>query len=116
MFPGGMNPKQMQTILKRMGIKLEEIEAERVIIECVDRNIIIENPQVLLTKMPSQEMFQISGDILEEEKDEGGEVEISEEDIAMVAEKAEVDKKKAEEALVETGGDIAKAILLLKGS
>jgi len=28
MFPGAINPKQMQTMMKRMGIKMEEIDAE----------------------------------------------------------------------------------------
>lgn len=118
MMPGGMSPKQMQTVMKRMGIKVEEVDAERVIIECVDRRIIIENPQVMLTKMPNQEMFQISGDVTEEEKEESGEVDIqiSDDDIAMVADQANVGKEQAAEMLEETRGDIAEAIMRLKES
>jgi len=118
MFPGGMNPKQMQKMLKRMGIKVDEIEAQRVVIEGVDKDIIIENPQVMLTKMPNQEMFQISGDVTEVDKDEAAEAEpeITDEDIAMVSEQAGVGKQRAEEALLETRGDIAEAILKLKES
>lgn len=117
MFPGGMNPKQMQMMLKKMGIKVEDIKAERVVIECLDRKIIIENPQVMLTKMPQQEMFQISGDVTEEEKEgpEDVKTEITEDDVEMVAEQAGVDLKVAEEALEEADGDIAEAILKLKG-
>ena len=117
MFPGGMNPKQMQKMLKRMGIKVDEIEAQRVVIEGADKDIVIENPQVMLTKMPNQEMFQISGDVTEVDKDEavGTEPEITDEDIAMVAEQAGVGNEQAEEALLETRGDIAEAILKLKG-
>jgi len=115
MIPGGMNPKQMQQVMKRMGIKEEDIDAERVIIECADRNIVIENPQVMLTKMPNQEMFQISGEISEEEKEEEEvEAQISEEDVEMVMDQANVGKIQAEEALVETRGDIAEAIMKLK--
>ena len=33
MFPGGVNPKQMAQMMKRMGIKNEELEAKRVVIE-----------------------------------------------------------------------------------
>jgi nascent polypeptide-associated complex subunit alpha len=119
MFPGGMSPKQMQTVLKRMGIKVEEIQAERVVIECADKNIIIGSPQVMLTKMPQQEMFQISGEVSEEEK--GGEgpedvkTAITDDDIEMVMEQTSVDKETAEEALVAAEGDIAEAILKLKG-
>ena len=115
MMPGGMSPKQMQTVMKRMGIKVEEIDAQQVIIKCADRNIVIEEPQVMLTKMPNQEMFQISGTITEEEaSDEPVETEISEEDVEMVMDQANVGKVQAEEALEESRGDIAEAILKLK--
>lgn len=116
MMPGGMSPKQMQTVMKRMGIKVEEIDAEQVIIKCSDRKIIINEPQVMLTKMPNQEMFQISGDVSEEEAGEEEEVDIqiSEEDVEMVMDQANVGKIQAEEALEETRGDIAEAIMKLK--
>ena len=120
MFPGGMSPKQMQTVLKRMGVKVEDIKAEKVIIQCADRNIIISNPQVMLTKMPQQEMFQISGEVSEEEKGgEGSEdvkTEITDDDIEMVMEQTSVDRQTAEEMLEETEGDIADAIMKLKKS
>lgn len=118
MFPGGMSPKQMQTVLKRMGIRVEEIEAERVIIECADRNIIINSPQVMLTKMPQQEMFQVSGEVTEEGKltegDEEVKVDITEDDVEMVMDQAGVDKATAERALLDSNGDIADAIMKLK--
>jgi nascent polypeptide-associated complex subunit alpha len=119
MMPGGMSPKQMQQVMKRMGIKVEEIEALRVVIEGVDKNIVVENPQVMLTKMPNQEMFQISGDIKEEDKSEESgsvDIQITDDDIAMVADQANVSKEQAEEALEETRGDIAEAIMKLKQS
>jgi nascent polypeptide-associated complex subunit alpha len=118
MFPGGMSPKQMQTVMKRMGIKVEEIVAERVIIQCADKNIIITNPQVMLTKMPNQEMFQISGDVSEDEKgsEEEVETEITQEDVEVVMDQTGVDRKTAEDVLEETRGDIALAILKLKKS
>jgi nascent polypeptide-associated complex subunit alpha len=115
MIPGGMNPKQMQKALKRMGIKIDEIDAERVIIECAETNIVIENPQVMLTKMPNQEMYQISGESVEVDKDVApAEPTITDEDISMVADQANVGKQQAEEALIETKGDIAEAIMMLK--
>jgi len=115
-----MNPKQMQTMLKRMGIKVEQIEAMQVIIKGADEDIVINDPQVMLTKMPNQEMFQISGKVEYVEAgssdgDYGVKVEITDEDIEMVAEQAGVSKKQAKEALVETEGDIAEAIMKLKG-
>ena len=76
MFPG-VDPRQMQGMLKKMGISQEDVDASRVIIEKTDNSrIIIDNPSVQRIKMQGQETFQISGDILEE----SGEVGISEED------------------------------------
>jgi len=113
MFPGNVNPKQMQTIMKRMGIRVEEVDAQRVVIEGADKNIIIENPQVMITKMPNQDIFQIMGTVVDEEKE--AKVEIDEEDVKMVAEQAGVKEEEARKALEENNGDIAAAILKLKG-
>ena len=66
MFPG-LNPKKMQAMMKQMGIAQEEIDANRVIIESDEGNIIINNPSVVKVNMQGQENFQISGDISEEE-------------------------------------------------
>ncbi len=108
MFPG-VNPKQMQAVMKQMGISQEEIGALRVIIEKTDNSrIIIENPSVQKIKMQGQETFQISGDISEE----SGETEISEEDIKTIMEKTGASKKKAKETLEKTG-DLAEAIMEL---
>jgi len=93
--------------MKQLGMKQEDIDAERVIIECSDKNIIIEEPNVQKIVMQGQESFQISGSISEQEKG------ISEEDIEQVMEKAQVSRSKAEEALKEAKGDLAEAILSL---
>jgi nascent polypeptide-associated complex subunit alpha len=108
MFPG-VDPRQMQGMLKKMGISQEDVDASRVIIEKTDGNrIIIGNPSVQKIKMQGQETFQIAGDISEEVKEVG----ISEEDIQTVMEKTGVSKKKAKETLEKTG-DLAEAILEL---
>jgi nascent polypeptide-associated complex subunit alpha len=108
MFPG-VDPRQMQGMLKKMGISQEDIDASKVIIEKTDGNkIIIDNPSVQKVKMQGQETFQIAGDISEE----SGKVEISEKDIQTIVEKTGVSKKKAKETLEKTG-DLAEAILEL---
>jgi nascent polypeptide-associated complex subunit alpha len=108
MFPG-VDPKQMQGMLKKMGISQEDVDASRVIIEKTDGNkIIIDNPSIQKIKMQGQETFQIAGDISEESQEIG----ISEDDIKTVMEKTGVSKKKAEETLEKTG-DLAEAILEL---
>lgn len=103
-----LDPKKMQQVMKQLGMKQEDIEAERVIIECSDKNIIIENPNVQKVVMQGQESFQITGNISEQEKG------ISEQDIEQVMEKAQVSREKAEKALKNSKGDLAEAILSLQ--
>jgi nascent polypeptide-associated complex subunit alpha len=103
---GGMNPKKMQGMMKQLGIKQEEIEAARVIIEREEGNIVIENPSVTKVEMQGQETWQIMGDVSEER--EG----IKEEDVKLVAEKTGKSEAEARKALEETS-DIAEAIVKL---
>ena len=58
-----------------------------------------------------QETYQVTGTAVEVEK----EIEIPQEDIEMVANTAGVRAADAEEALRETAGDLAEAILKLNG-
>ena len=82
MFPG-LDPKKMQAVMKQMGIRQEEIDAKRVIIETENSNIIIDNPSVLKVNMQGQESFQISGEVSNEEKEE----ENTDQDLQTIMEK-----------------------------
>ena len=106
---GGINPKQMEGMMRKMGISQETIPAGRVIIEKTDGNrIVIEEPNVLRIKMQGQESFQITG----EAKEETQKLEISEDDVKTVMEKTGCDEKQARKSLEKTG-DLAESILEL---
>jgi nascent polypeptide-associated complex subunit alpha len=107
----GINPKQIQGMMKKMGISNTQINAKRVIIECEDKNIIIEPAEVVQIKMQGQESFQVSGEIREEELNESL---FSEEDIQTVIEKTGKEYDEVKEALEKNEGDIASAILDLR--
>ena len=111
MFPGLGNPKQMQGMLKKMGISQEDVSVEKVIIEKTDGSkTIIENPSVIKIKMQGNESFQISGDISEIQE----EPELfSEEDIKSVMEKTGCTEEIAIQTLEKNNGDLAEAILEL---
>ncbi|MBS3118730.1 nascent polypeptide-associated complex protein [Candidatus Woesearchaeota archaeon] len=109
MFPG-VNPKQMQSMMRQMGIQQSEIAAVEVIIKTADKEIVIKNPEVIRVKMGGQETFQIGGQITERAL----EAEISLEDIKTVMEQAGVNENEAKTALQKTKGDLAEAILMLK--
>lgn len=112
MMPG-INPRMMRQAMKRMGIQQTEIDAEEVIIKTKESEIVITEPQVSKVNMMGQETFQIVGNIHERAK--SAEAEISRDDIKTVAEQADVSEKEAEKALKEARGDIAAAIIKLKG-
>jgi nascent polypeptide-associated complex subunit alpha len=102
-----LNPKQMEKMAKQLGMKMETVEAEQVIIKLqAGGEIVIDNPQVSRINMMGQDTFQVTGDI--SEKDEEGE-----DDVEIVAEKAGVSRDEAKRVLDETN-DIAEAILKLK--
>ena len=92
---GGLDPKKMQAVMKQMGIKQEEIAASRVVIECSDKQIVLEPVSVQKIMMQGQETWQLSGTVREEPL----QVEISEADIALVAEKTGKSKDDARKAL-----------------
>jgi len=106
MFPG-MNPKQVEQAMKKLGIKQQNIEAYEVIIKTKDKNLIIKDPQVVKMNMMGQDSLQITGEIVEENN-------ISEDDVNTVAEQANVSKEQAREALEKNHGDLAAAILELQ--
>ncbi len=106
---GGINPKQMQGMMKKMGIAQNEINAKRVIIECGDKKIIIDEPSVIKISMQGQTSYQISG----EEREESLEA-FSEDDIKMVMDKTGKSKDKVVDFLKKNNGDIALAIMELK--
>lgn len=107
---GGVNPSQIKAMMKQLGIKTEDIIAERVIIECPEKKIVIESPQIQKIEMKGQLSWQITGDAREETK----EAKITEEDIKLVMEKTGKTEKEARKVLNETR-DIAEAIVRLSG-
>ncbi len=105
-----INPKQIEQAMKKMGIKSEEIIAEEVVIKTPEKDLVISNPQVTRINMGGQESLQITGEIVERYRSK-----FSEDDIKIIIEQTGVTKQEAAKALEETG-DIAAAILKLKGA
>ncbi len=109
MFPGGVNPKQMQGMMKKMGISQEQLPVNRIVFEMDDGNLVIEEPGVMKIKMQGQTSYQVTGEAVEEEVSS-----FSEEDVEMVMEKTGKEKGVVVAALEESEGDIAEAIMGLK--
>ena len=105
----GINPREMQKAMKRLGIKQEEIDAELVIIKTADKDLIIKNPHVSKVNMMGQDTIQVVGDIVEVDKEQANEG-----DISTVMEQTNCTKEEAVEALEQSNGNLAEAILKLQ--
>ncbi len=113
----GLSPRDMKKLMRQFGIKIEELKVERAVLELEDGRILILEPPTasfMMKQKGQPPTFYLVGSPREEKREEA-KIEISEEDIELVAEQAGVSREEAKKALEEAGGDIAEAILRLKG-
>jgi nascent polypeptide-associated complex subunit alpha len=109
-----VDPRTLKNMMDKMGIKTSEIDAQSVTIHCADKDIVISSPQVTRIEAQGSVSFQIAGNI--EERIAIAAVEITEDDINMVMERTGVsDRERVLKALQAANGDIAQAIIVLKG-
>ncbi len=116
MFP--LNPRDLQRLMKKMGLKMEPVDASYVEVRLSGgERLVFTSPQVILVTAKGQPpMMYVIGEFEREPAEEAsGGLEISEEDVMLVAEQAGVPPETARKALEESGGDIAEAILRWKG-
>lgn len=124
--------RQMRRKMQNQGIDMEPIEAQRVVIESLEKTLVIDQPEVILMKQAGQEIYQIIGtaeeyapdeftiseggstEDTEEISEEGTKPTITENDVMLVAAQANVSPEEARTVLIECGGDIAKAIIFIK--
>ncbi len=105
-----MNPRKMASMMKQMGIDISEIEnVEEVIIRTPEKDIIFKDAEVTIMDAKGMKTYQIVGTPQEVAR----EIKIPEEDIKLVMEQTSSSENDARNALKETKGDIAEAILKL---
>ncbi|MCS7126312.1 MAG: nascent polypeptide-associated complex protein [Aigarchaeota archaeon] len=119
-----LSPRQLRRMQARMlgnlGLDFKELGvATEVVIRLQDRELKIKNPAVTFMKIENESVYQILGGEVEETTPTVERIveEVytpSEEDVMLVATQAGVSGEEAKRALIETNGDLAKAILLLK--
>ncbi|MFT4343776.1 MAG: nascent polypeptide-associated complex protein [Candidatus Woesearchaeota archaeon] len=112
MIPG-MNPRQMKQMMRRMGMEQAQIDASEVIIKTSDKVLRFEAPEVSKVNVMGQETYQIVGTPIEESVDASPD--INEDDIATVMDQTNVDEETARKAIEDNNGDLASAIMQLKG-
>ncbi|HHD15780.1 MAG: nascent polypeptide-associated complex protein [Deltaproteobacteria bacterium] len=111
-MPGRMNPRQMERMMRKMGLNMEELkDVRKVVIETGSKEIVIENPAVTIMNVQGERTFQIQGKVSERSLG----TEIPEEDIQLVMDQTGADRASALKALEESEGEPAEAIIKLMG-
>mgnify|MGYP001772860186 CR=1 FL=1 len=108
--------RQARRLMERMGLNVEEVAGvKEVVIRMGDgRTIVLRDPAVyrLRTREKDVAIYNVMG---KEEVVEGEEeIALSEEDVKLVMEQTGATRDEAIQALIESGGDLAAAILRLQ--
>ena len=108
-------------MMQKMGMKVDEVaNVSQVIIKTDSKDIMIEGPTVTLVTVQGQAMYQIAGGQVSETQPQPQQTTpapqaVQEGDAQLVAQLTGKSVQEARNALLEAGGDLAKAIILLKG-
>ena len=113
--PGGRDAMRM---MQKMGMKMDQIpDVSAVIIKTASKDIVIDEPSVTVINMQGQTMYQIAGGRMSEAQPQpSAQPAVSDADAQLVAQQTGKSVEESKKALIEAGGDLAKAILTLKGN
>jgi len=99
-------------MLDKMGLEMKDIGSiEEVIIKTETKELYLIKPQVIEMKGKDSTIFQVVATNIEEKQRDT--LVFKEEDIILVMQQANVSKERAIQALSESKGDMAQAILSL---
>ncbi len=118
---GGLNPRKMEQMMEQMGIDVEDIDAEEVIIRTDEYDLVFDDAEVTKMDARGQETYQVIGSPAEVEAGSAGDSaggaddsdagsSIPDDDIDLVATRAGVSEDEARAALEDADGDLAAAI------
>ena len=104
--------REMRRMLDKMGLEMKDLgNIEEVIIKTETKELYLIKPQVVEMKGKDSTIFQVVATDIEEKERETPS--LKDEDIILVMQQTNVTREKAIQALVDTKGDLAKAILNL---
>ncbi len=112
-----MNPRETKRMMQRMGLNMAAVDGvEDVVIRTASKEIVIAEPDVSILEVQGQKIYQITGGQVTERAPErkAPATAFAEEDVRLVADQTGKSLDAARKALEESGGDLAKAILLLQ--
>jgi nascent polypeptide-associated complex subunit alpha len=104
--------REMRRMLDKMGLEMKEMsEIEEVIIRTETKELYLIKPQVVEMKGKDSTIFQVVATDIEERQKEVPS--FREEDVVLVMQQASVSKDRAIQALTDSKGDLAQAIINL---
>src|ERR671931_832130 len=104
--------REMRRMLDKMGLEMKDLGSiEEVVIKTETKELYLIKPQVIEMKGKDSTIFQVVASDIEEKQREIPA--FKEEDIILVMQQASVSREKAMQALTESKGDMAQAILSL---
>nr|BAJ47159.1 nascent polypeptide-associated complex subunit alpha [Candidatus Caldarchaeum subterraneum] len=116
-----LSPREMrraqERMLKNLGLNVEEMgQAEEVVIKLGERVITLRGPLVYAVKTGGEKIFQIIGgeEVAAQVVETKPVYEPSEEDVSLVMAQTGASEEEAKKALLDSGGDLAKAILMIR--
>ena len=104
--------REMRRMLDKMGLEMKDLGSiEEVIIKTDTKELYLKKPQVIEMKGKDSTIFQVVATNVEEKQRD---IPVfKEEDVILVMQQATVSKEKAIQALIDSKGDMAQAILNL---
>ncbi len=108
---GGGNPRQMQQMMRKLGIDMAELDdVQEIVIKTPTRDYIFDNATVSIMRAQGTETYTINGTPRIEEH--AVTIAISEEDVQMAMEQTGKTEEEVRASLDETG-DLAETIIAL---
>ncbi len=118
---GGLDPRKMEQMMNQMGIDMDELDAEEVIIRTAEHDLVFDSPDVTKMDARGQETYQVIGSPEERERGAAGTDDESasgggfdESDVELVATRTGASEDEARSALEDNDGDLAAAVAQLE--
>ena len=110
MMPGNINPRQMNQMMRKLGISVKNIDnVEKIIIQTDTKEYVFKDAEVTVMDAKGSKTYQITGNpIIKDRSDD-----TLKEDIQLVMDQTGKSEEEAKKALEDSNGDIAEAILKL---
>ena len=104
---GSPDPKKLEKMMKKFNMNVRHVPANRVVISSSGKDIVINEPEVMIVNMMGRDVYQISGNVSERAP-------VNEEDVKTVMDKTGKDRETVVKKLEELDNDLAAAIMELK--